>query len=331
MFLREAKIAAKFKHPGIVAVYDAGVDEQAGCYIVMEYVDGKSLKQTLSAGKVSHEQAAKYVAQAAEAVAYAHKLELVHRDLKPANLLIDAEDNVKVADFGLAIFEEEQRKHAGEFAGTLAYCSPEQIRGEVPHLDGRTDIWSLGVILYELLTGRRPFRGRDLADEILNRPPKPPRQLDDSISPALESICLRCLAGNARARYSTAKDVGGDLRRYLRPDRRWLVIAACTAAGILLLIIGAAAAMSSFGGGAPTADSQSLASPEVQAAEIPYDVDQVAENLDPLHLFTRAPRLLFPERDQEQFLPKPGREEVFLGSTDYFLAGAAHELGPLSD
>jgi hypothetical protein len=320
--LREARTAAKLKHPGIVTIYDVGYDDQAGCYVAMEYVEGKSLKQVMAAGKVPHEQAASYIAQAAEAVHCAHKQGLVHRDLKPANLLIDADGNVKVADFGLALFEEEQRKRAGEFAGTLPYCSPEQIRGDVHHLDGRTDIWSLGVILYELLAGRRPFGGDNITDEILHRPPKPLRQQDDSIPPELERICLKCLVSEARARYSSAKDLSGDLRRCFRPDRRWLAIAACAAAGILVFVLGASAAMSSLGGGTPSADSQSPTLQETETAEIPYDVDQVAESLAPLHLFTRAPRPLFPERDQDQFLPKPKREEVFLSSSGYILVGA---------
>ncbi|HEX5103088.1 MAG TPA: serine/threonine-protein kinase [Pirellulaceae bacterium] len=213
-FLREAKIAAKLKHPGIVTVYDSGEDEQAGCYIVMEYVEGRSLKRLMADEKVPHDKAADYIAQAAEALAYAHKRDLVHRDIKPANLLVDHDGRIKIADFGLAIFEEEQRKRGNEFAGTLAYCSPEQIRGDVPHLDGRTDIWSLGVILYELLTGRRPFGGSKIADEILHRPAKPPRQIDDTIPPQLETSCLRCLHQQAGDRHSTALDLAEDLNQW---------------------------------------------------------------------------------------------------------------------
>lgn len=220
-FLREAKVAAKLKHPGIVAVYDAGYDDHAGCFIVMEYVDGQSLKHRIAEGKIPHEEAAKLVAQAAEAVHHAHKQGLVHRDLKPANLLIDTEGNLKVADFGLAILEEQQRELAGEFAGTMAYCSPEQIRGEVHHLDGRTDIYSLGVILYELLTGRRPFGGKhdQMTDEILHRPPKPPRQIDDTVPRELERVCTTCLNKAAQHRYSSALDLTASLRPWTARSR----------------------------------------------------------------------------------------------------------------
>ena len=224
-FLREAKVAAKLKHPGIVTVYDADVDEQVGCYIVMEFVEGRSLKQVIEEvrecpdKKISHEKAADYIAQAAEALAEAHKIDLVHRDIKPANLLLDKSGRIKVADFGLAIFEEEQRKHAGEIAGTIAYCSPEQIRGEVHHLDGRTDIWSLGVVFYELLTGRRPFGGPNVTDEILHRPPKPPRQLDHSIPSELERICTKCLNAGTQHRYSSGQDLAQSLRPWIARSR----------------------------------------------------------------------------------------------------------------
>lgn len=224
-FLREAKVAAKLKHPGIVTVYDADVDENVGCYIVMEYVEGKSLKQVIEEGraspekKISHEKAADYIAQAAEALAEAHKIDLVHRDIKPANLLLDKDGRIKVADFGLAIFEEEQRKRAGEFAGTIAYCSPEQIRGEVHRLDGRTDLWSLGVVFYELLTGRRPFGGPNIADEILHRPPKPPRQINGTIPRDLASICTNCLNTEAKSRCSSGSDLALSLRTWVVHSR----------------------------------------------------------------------------------------------------------------
>ena len=231
-FLREAKVAARLNHPGIVTVYDADVDEDVGCYIVMECVEGKSLKQVMAEGKVSHEKAADYIAQAADALAYAHERDLVHRDIKPANLLVDRKGKIKVADFGLAVLEEEQRKRAGEFAGTPAYCSPEQVRGEVHHLDGRSDIWSLGVVLYELLTGRRPFGGAHVTDEILHRPPKPPTQIDDSVPAHLEQACLKCLSKDTAGRFANAKDLVRALEGKKKPPRILAALAACrTGAG----------------------------------------------------------------------------------------------------
>jgi serine/threonine protein kinase len=317
-FLREAKVAARFKHPGIVAVYDADVDEGAGCYIVMEYVEGKSLKQVIAEGNVSHEKAADYIAQAAEALAYAHKRDLVHRDIKPANLLLDKDGKIKVADFGLAIFEEEQRKQAGEFAGTLAYCSPEQIRGEVHHFDGRTDIWSLGVVFYELLAGRRPFRDPNISDEILHRSPKPPRQIDDRISAELERICQKCLAKEANCRFSTGKDLAQDLNAIGRAVPRtifqvsfWGVsISIITAAVLLVASIGIYVPQSEIkpGGSMPPT--------------IPYHVDAVAEPGAWLRLLTQEPRTLFPRDPQAGLCPFSAKEEsILMNNSGVYLVG----------
>ena len=139
----------------------------------------------------------------------------MHRDLKPGNVLVDSKRQPHVADFGLAVSERSQLQKVGQIAGTPAYMSPEQIRGETHRLDGRTDIWSLGIILYELLTGRHPFLqtgSEDCSDEILHREPKPPRQINDGIPRHLEEICLRCLSKDVSQRYSTAADVAASLR-----------------------------------------------------------------------------------------------------------------------
>ncbi len=181
-------------------------------------------------GRPSFTQSAELLATVADALHYAHKLGFVHRDLKPSNILIETPvENARcgatglgrphVADFGLALSEETQRRFAGQLAGTPAYMSPEQVRGEAHHLDGRTDIWSLGVIGYQLLTGRQPFwRGHlpTCLDEIQHRDPKPPRQIDDAIPPELERIVLKCLAKRPTERYTTAADIATDLRRWLR-------------------------------------------------------------------------------------------------------------------
>ena len=312
-FLREAKVAARLNHPRIVAVYDAGFDPAAGCYIVMEYIAGRSLKQVITAGKVPHQQAARYVTQAAEAVHQAHKLGLVHRDLKPANLLVDADDNIKVADFGLAILEEEQRKHAGEFAGTIAYCSPEQVRGEVHHLDGRSDIWSLGVILYELLTGRRPFGGPSVTDEILHRPPKPPRQIDDKVPAEWEAACLRCLAKNVDDRYLTAADLARDLlgewgaprepqaAPQPRTSRSWALFGSLGLVALVALLAAGTA---------------------LYRRQIPYAVDAAAAGGTPLHLLTRDPKVMFPPAlSTETIVPKLHDEKVFLNASQGLILG----------
>lgn len=226
-FLEEAQLAAQLQHPVLVAIYDiqASADD---CYLVMEYVEGKSLANFLIDDwpqRRDWRYAAQLIADIAGAVHEAHKKGLVHRDLKPANILIDTAGRPHVTDFGLALREEDQRRRAWEISGTPAYMAPEQVRGESHRLDGRCDIWSLGAILYELLTCRRAFDGRqvhDVFDEIVHREPKPPRQIDDTIPAELERICLRCLAKDISARYTTARDLCDDLLQFL--DTSWVEV-----------------------------------------------------------------------------------------------------------
>lgn len=213
----EARSLASLRHDGIVSIFDVGTAEDGRGFLVSEFVDGSDLEKRMKLGRLSSQEAVDLVADVAAALHEAHLKGFVHRDIKPANILLDLKGRPRVADFGLALHEDEQQGRAGELAGTLRYMAPEQLRGEAHRLDGRADIWSLGVILYELLAGRRPFGGQSFSqvkDEVLNREPKPPRMIDDSIPPALERIVLKCLAKLVSERYATAKDLAHDLKNW---------------------------------------------------------------------------------------------------------------------
>jgi serine/threonine protein kinase/formylglycine-generating enzyme required for sulfatase activity len=213
-FVLDAELAALLKHPGIVTIYGIETDGDR-VLIIQEYLSGGDLRQRLKAGPIKYEQAVAWLIPVAEAVAFAHQKNVFHRDLKPANILLDERNQPRVADFGLALHESEQQ-HRREYAGTLPYMSPEQVRCETNRLDGRSDTWSLGIIFYELLTGRRPFRGskEEIADQIKYRDPRPPRELKPDLPPELERICLKCLAKPVAQRYTTATDLGRDLRNW---------------------------------------------------------------------------------------------------------------------
>lgn len=212
--LHEARLAAQVSHPALVRVYDADHDGDF-VYLVMEYIRGETLQQALAAGRFTQRRAAELVTELAEALHEAHGAGLVHRDVKPGNILLDAAQRPHLTDFGLAIRAEEQREASGQIWGTPAYMSPEQVRGE-RQLDGRTDLWSLGVILFEMLAGRRPFLGHtpsEIFDAIKYAEPPSLRQLDSSIAPELERLCLRCLAKSPAQRPASGKDIALDLQR----------------------------------------------------------------------------------------------------------------------
>jgi hypothetical protein len=217
----EARTLAALDHVHIVPVYDVGCTEEGLCFVVSKFVEGSDLATVLKGKRLGHGEAAELVATVAEALHHAHGHGLVHRDVKPSNILMNTRGKPYIADFGLALKEEDFGKGA-TLAGTPAYMSPEQARGEGHRVDGRSDIFSLGLVFYEILTGRRPFQSQnpsELLDQISRVDARPPRQVDDTIPKELERICLKALAKRASERYTTARDMAEDLRHWLTTGR----------------------------------------------------------------------------------------------------------------
>lgn len=214
-FLAEGQTLACLDHPHIVPVFDVGRTSDGLCFVVSKFIEGSDLARVIRNNRPSLQLSAELLASIADALHHAHKNGLVHRDIKPANILIDLSGRAYVADFGLALKEEDYGKEGG-LCGTPAYMSPEQASGEGHRVDGRSDIFSLGVVLYELLAGRRPFRGDASAviRQILDDEPRPPRQIDDGIPRELERICLKALSKKASDRYTTARDMADELRHW---------------------------------------------------------------------------------------------------------------------
>jgi serine/threonine protein kinase len=216
-FIREAEAAGRVSHPGIVTIFDVGEEpETRAPYIVMEYVGGESLERLLSQGdhKLPVEKALQLALELAEALECAHGQGVVHRDLKPANILMTEDGHAKIADFGVAKLNLSNQTLAGRALGTPAYMSPEQLNGDA--VDGRSDLFSLGVILYTVLTGYRPFQGNSaltVSFKVVNREPIPATLLDTELPEGLDAIINRAMAKDPADRYQRGMDMVRDIQQ----------------------------------------------------------------------------------------------------------------------
>jgi WD40 repeat protein/tRNA A-37 threonylcarbamoyl transferase component Bud32 len=220
-FLREARSVARLRHAAIVPVHEVGQADGVP-YLVCEFVQGVTLADLLTDRTPSFRESARLIAAVADALQYAHAQGVVHRDVKPSNIMLDEAGTPRLMDFGLAKRDagEVTMTVEGQVLGTPAYMSPEQAKGEAHRVDGRGDVYSLGVILYRLLAEELPFRGntRMMLHHVLHDEPRPPRSLNDHVPRDLETICLKAMAKEPGRRYQTAGELAGDLRRFVNGE-----------------------------------------------------------------------------------------------------------------
>src|SRR6186713_2642028 len=215
-FVREAQSAGILSHPNIVTIHDV-IDEGGDgvCFIAMEFVKGTNLKQLLQRSEpISQGYVVHVIAQIAEALDYAHSRGVVHRDIKPANILITPDDKVKITDFGIARLDSSNLTMEGQLLGTPNYMAPEQIQGK--EVDHRADIFSLGVVFYEMLTRKKPFQGENLTavtHKIVYEPFTPPEDLVADLPPGLAAVLRRCLEKDPNRRYPRASEIAAELKK----------------------------------------------------------------------------------------------------------------------
>jgi tRNA A-37 threonylcarbamoyl transferase component Bud32 len=295
---REAMAAARLSHPGIVTVYDVG--HFSGMpYVVMEYFTGRTLTELLEAGPLSPDRAVDVALQVCHALAYAHGQGVVHRDVKSSNIMVDADWHAKLTDFGVARIVDKPANEAGMMIGTPAYMSPEQARGGVT--DARSDLFSVGVVLYEALTGGTPFPGDDVArvlDDVVRLDPVPPREKNFAVPPALDAVIRRALSKAPDDRYPDAASFAEALAQTGPPagpaavgrvlgHARHRGRAAIVVAVLLVLSVGAALSLRSL---------RDRPAPEATAAS----------PVPPSSALELPPRAPVPEREAPAPVGKPG-------------------------
>jgi serine/threonine-protein kinase len=216
-FNREAKSAGRLNHPNIVTIYDVGKADHVA-FMAMEYLEGRELKEIIASSEsLQPDRIAEIIAQIADALAFAHEHGIVHRDIKPANIMVLRNGSVKITDFGIAKMSTGSRTQIGIILGSPKYMSPEQVAGKP--VDGRSDIFSLGAVLYELLAGKPAFGGEDstlttIMYQVMNEMPVPPTKVNPTLPPAFDYIVARALAKATENRYPSAREMANDLRNF---------------------------------------------------------------------------------------------------------------------
>src|SRR6476646_9224037 len=221
-FRLEAEAAARLEHPGIVPIHEVG-ERDGSCYFRMKFVEGGQLDEVARREPISIRRAAEFIAKVARTVHYAHQHGILHRDIKPGNILLDAKGEPHLTDFGLARLVESESSvtHTLDVLGTPSYMAPEQALGNNAQVTGATDVYGLGAVLYQLLTGQPPFAGGTTYETIkllLDTEPRQPRLLNPKIDRDLSTICLKCLEKDPKRRYPSARALAEDLERWLKQE-----------------------------------------------------------------------------------------------------------------